>query len=263
MGTEVNWLPPKNGGGVLERPFNLEVSGSIIPGVLWVPAASTTSVPLVLLGHGGSVHKRSFRNLELSRWLATEAGIASMAIDGPYHGERVGEPLTAAEYQGLIKKEGLNVVIDRMVCDWEAALNVMNSVDVLDAAHLGYFGLSMGTRFGVPLAAALGDALRCAVFGKFGLLEASGMYEDTDATNRLRVDAADVSAPTLQHVQWDDELFPREGQFALFEALGASEKELIAYPGGHRDLHPVAHLRWRSFITRHLAQIDPSDRDSG
>jgi hypothetical protein len=28
-----------------------------------------------------------------------------------------------------------------------------------------------------------------------------------------------VSAPVLYHVRWDDEIFPRDGQFELFEAL--------------------------------------------
>ena len=35
--------------------------------------------------------------------------------------------------------------------------------------------------------------------------------------DRLTADAGQVSAPTLLHVQWDDELFPRQGQFALFD----------------------------------------------
>jgi hypothetical protein len=99
MESEVQLLPPKNGDGVLERSFSLEVSGSIVPGVLWLPAESGAPVPLVLLGHGGSGHKRSSRHLELSRWFTKEAGIAAMAIDGPYHGDRISEPLTAAEYR--------------------------------------------------------------------------------------------------------------------------------------------------------------------
>ena len=61
-----------------------------------------------------------------------------------------------------------------------------------------------------------------------------------------------VSAPTLLHVQWDDELFPREGQFALFEALGTTEKQLIAYSGSHRETDPTAPARWCDFIVRHL-----------
>jgi dienelactone hydrolase len=252
MGIEVNWLPPKSRDGVREGSFNFEVSGTVVPGVMWLPAEPGSPVPLILLGHGGSGHKCSSRNLELSRWFAKEAGMASMAIDGPYHGERVTSPLGAGEYQGLIREEGAGLVVDRMVRDWRAAIEAMASVDSIDTAALGYIGLSMGTRFGVPLASALGGDLRCAVFGKFGLVEAAGLYEGVDMADRLTADAGQVSAPTLLHVQWDDELFPRQGQFALFDALGSSEKEMIAYPGGHRELNPMAPVHWRSFVARHL-----------
>jgi dienelactone hydrolase len=254
MRNQVTWLAPKSDDGVLERSFALGVSGTIVPGILWLPADPGPSLPLVLLGHGGSGHKRSSRNLELSRWFAKEAGMASMAIDGPYHGERVISPLGPGAYQDLIRTEGIDVVVDRMVRDWRAALDVMATVRSLDTAALGYVGHSMGTRFGVPLASVLGDDLRCAVFGKFGLVQAAGLYEGTDMTDRLTADAAQVSAPTLLHVQWDDELFPREGQFALFDALGASDKQMIAYPGGHRDLNPMAPVHWRCFIARFLAR---------
>jgi dienelactone hydrolase len=253
MGHYVSWLPDESRDGVLERSFTVEVSGTVVPGVLWQPAEPGDRVPIVLLGHGGSARKRSVRNLELSRWFATEAQTASMAIDGPYHGDRATRPRGAGGYQELIRAEGLGVVVDRMVRDWRAALDAVGNVDALDTGALGYIGLSMGTRFGIPLAAALGDALRGAVFGKFGLVGAPGMYDGMDMKDRLTTDAGRVSAPTLLHVQWDDELFPREGQFALFDALGASDKELIAYPGGHGDLNPIAPLRWRSFIATRLA----------
>jgi dienelactone hydrolase len=252
MGTKVTWLAAHaRQDGSKERAFHLEMPGSIVPVVLWLPVESQGPAPLLLLGHGGSGHKRSDRNLEVAR-AATQTGIAAMAIDGPYHGDRVPSRLLAPEYQALIKAEGLDVVVNRMVKEWRASIDALGDVDEVDTTTLGYFGLSMGTRFGVPLAAVLGDALRCAVFGKFGLVAATGFHEGMDMSNRLTVDAGLISASTLFHVQWDDEQFPRVGQFALFDALGTPDKQLIAYSGPHEETNPSAPTYWCDFMTRSL-----------
>ncbi len=47
-----------------------------------------------------------------------------------------------------------------------------------------------------------------------------------------------ICAPVLYHVQWDDEVFPRDGQFELFDALASTDKQLIAKPGPHGQTHP-------------------------
>jgi hypothetical protein len=54
-------------------------------------------------------------------------------------------------------------------------------------------------------------------------------------------------------VQWDDAIFPRDGQFELFDALGSADKHLIARPGPHGETHPDDEASWRDFIGRTAA----------
>jgi dienelactone hydrolase len=113
-------------------------------------------------------------------------------------------------------------------------------------------GFSMGTRFGLPYVAAAGDRLRCAVLGKNGLRQASSTPPGANMAPRFARDAPAIHIPVLFHVQWDDELFPRDGQFDLFDAIGAADKQLIAFPGPHSTSSPAAVQAWCAFATHHL-----------
>lgn len=250
----VEWVgPPVPRGAVVERSFRLSRPASVIPGAAWLPPAGASAPPVVLLGHGGSGHKRSDRIVSLARWFAAEAGLAAVAIDGPYHGERVDPPLDVAEYQARIAAEGMEVVLDRMAGDWQATVAGLGSVGIVDADRAAYLGVSMGTRFGLPFAAAMGARLRCVVFGKFGLRQGPALNDGLAAPRRFAADARRTCAPVLFHLQWHDEIFPRDGQLALFDLLGSADKQLIGYAGPHAETRPDAIGQWRDFVVRHLA----------
>jgi dienelactone hydrolase len=240
-------------GGVTERRFDLERESGIVPGILWTPAQHDRPLPLVLMGHGGSGHKRADRQLMLARRLATVSQIAAAAIDGPYHGDRVPEMMDRRQYQEMLAAAGVEKVTDGMVDDWGATLDALSQLDAIDADRIAYVGFSMGTRFGLPYVAAAGDRLRCAVLGKNGLRQGSSMVGATTMAPRFTQDAPTIKVPLLFHVQWDDELFPRDGQFELFDLLGSSDKRLIAFPGPHGGAAPAAVQAWCDFLAHHLA----------
>jgi dienelactone hydrolase len=231
--------------------LRVEREGAAVPALAWLPATGRPS-PVVLLGHGGSGSKRSPRNERLGQWFAAH-GVAAMAIDGPFHGERVAEPMSAPAYQQLMVERGVEAVIDGMVQDWRAALAVVTATGRVDPDRCGYLGLSLGSRFGIPVAADLGPRLRCAVFGKFGLLQSGAFPAGLGRPGLTRIAAGRITAPLLLHMQWDDELFPRDGALALFDALASADKTLLARPGPHAGTHPDDEPTWRSFIRAHLA----------
>lgn len=249
--TTLRWIgEPSSEVGVTERRFDLGRESGTVPGILWTPTEHDRPVPLVLMGHGGSGHKRSDRQLMLGRRLAMVSQMASATIDGPYHGDRVPEQLDRSQYQGMMAAMGVDKVTDGMVDDWSTTLDALGQLDGIDATRIAYMGFSMGTRFGLPYVAAAGDRLRCAVLGKNGMRQASGM---ANMAPRFERDAPIIKLPVLYHVQWDDELFPRDGQFELFDLLGTSDKRLIAFPGPHGTSTPEAVHAWCEFVTRHLA----------
>ena len=234
-------------GDVCEREFSVERAGHAIPGIVWRPASSSGPHALVLMGHGGSGHKRSAKMLRMGRIFAGDYGWWAAAIDGPVHGARGAvSDATDPAYRRMWQRTD---VVQSMIDDWRAVLDALSVRAEIDAGRIGYWGVSMGTMFGLPYVAS--DArIRAAVLGKAGMRGPSVQRSGIDA--HFEIYAPKLAVPVLFTMQWDDERFDRDGQLELFESLGSSDKRLHAYPGKHADDGPEALETSAAFLGRLL-----------
>ena len=234
-------------GAACERDFTVERQGQTIPGVVWHPPMASGPQPLILMGHGGSGHKRSANMTRLGQIFAGEYGWWAAAIDGPVHGGRgpVTDPTDPAYRQMWQRPD----VVQDMIDDWRATLDALSALSAVDAARIGYWGVSMGTMFGLPYVASE-PRVRVAVLGKAGMHGTSVQRSGIDT--HFKAYASQVTVPVLFAMQWDDERFARDGQLELFDNLGSRDKRLHAYPGQHADNGPEAFEVEAAFLRRYL-----------
>ncbi len=210
-----------------------------VPATLWLPADGQGPWPAVLVGHGAGGHKEAPIVLRAAREL-TALGCAVVSIDLPFHGDRTPPDevgLSAAERRTRLGLDGWRarnaVATTEAVADWRAALDAAQGRPEVRDGPAGYFGLSLGTRSGLPLTAAE-DRIGAAALGLFGYSAETGPAGVAEAARGVRV-------PVLFLVQWNDELYPRDDGLALFDLLASPRKTLHANPGRHLDI-PAAEI---------------------
>ena len=232
---------------MLTREFDVQAEGRRVPVVLWTPAGPPARRPLVLLGHGGSQHKTHPGIVDLASRFVGNHGFAAAAIDGPIHGARrahelVG-PAMQAEFLAMWKEDNR---VDAMVADWRAAIDALIASCGMEPTAIGWYGVSMGTAYGLPLAAAE-PRIRVALLGMWGA--------DFPNSERLARDAAKLRCPVLFQQKWNDQLFTREGQLELFDRLGSEEKWLKIYPGPHAPVAGEQLMDIEDFLARRLCRL--------
>ena len=235
--------------GVTERRFELRVGDASVPGILWTPEGAEGPRPLVLIGHGGTQHKRIDNVLALARSLVRHRGYAAVAIDAPNHGGR-GTPQGMEEFRRRIvsgrftveQRLELEASANRAVKEWTATLDAVEQLPEVGRGAVGYWGLSMGTSIGVRFIASE-PRIKCAVLGLFGL------RAGPDTLDRA---ARDVTVPLLFLFQLNDELVPLESGLMLFMAFGSETKTMHLNPGGHVQVPPFERVDYETFFTRHL-----------
>ncbi|WP_256839223.1 dienelactone hydrolase family protein [Ornithinimicrobium faecis] len=237
-----------------ELAFTAHSAGGPVPALAWLPTCDDGDPPppVVLLAHGGSGHKGIDRHRRLATRLAGDHGIAALAIDGPFHGARAVPGDGGLAYQQRVIAQGPHSVHQSMAQDWHSALSVLVDDRLIGSGRIGFLGLSMGARYGLAACAQLGTRLAAAVIGKFGLASTDEAMTAMGATDLNRSSAAAIVAPVLQHVQWDDEVFTRDGQLELFEHFASPEKVLRARAGLHHQTRDDDEDAWVHHLVSHL-----------
>lgn len=230
----MEWIDEQTSRGVTERRFDIEVDGQTVPGILWTPEDATDTRPLVLLGHGGSQHKRAPNILALARRLVRHLGFAAAAIDGPQHGDRIegGSDLTLDRMRLRMNEDPTETAraFRAIRKEWSETLTALKATGGVGDGPTGYWGLSMGTVIGLPFVASE-PRIDAAVLGLMGI--------PADARGES---ARSIKIPVLFIVQWDDELVKRTDALALFDTLGTTDKVMHVNPGLHSAV-PAAEIQ--------------------
>jgi dienelactone hydrolase len=251
----------KSEDGVTERLFDLTVDGERVPAVLWAPESAKGERPLVLMGHGGSQHKKIGTLAARARQYAQRLGYAVLAVDAPGHGDRISREQAetlAREVGARVRGEaGSNPTFTaemlktmaertrRAVPEWKAALDAVQALPFVGKhARVGYWGVSMGTAIGVPFVASE-PRITCAVFGLAGLRAGATAMEDA---------AKAITIPVEFVFQWEDAVAPRETGRALFDAFASKEKTMHINPGAHVAIPNFEGASWERFFVRHLGK---------
>jgi dienelactone hydrolase len=247
--------------GVTERLFDLTVAGERVPAVIWAPDGAQGPRPLVLMGHGGSQHKKIGSLAARARIYARKFGYAILAIDAPGHGDRISreEAAKLAEEVGArVRGEAGSATpftlmktmterAERAIPEWKAALDAVQALPFVGKhERVGYWGVSMGTAIGVRFVAAE-PRIKCAVLGLAGLRSGADAYEK--AANAITI-------PIEFVFQWEDAVASRESGIALFNAFGSKEKSMHINPGAHADIPQFEGASWERFFVRHLGTAE-------
>lgn len=206
--------------------FTLHHNGGTVPATFWNASETAGSVPpLTLLQHGGPFHKRHERSDWLAETIVARTGGAVLLIDGPIHGQRRNDAPGIEEMLAAFERHWRqNPGIEAMVSDWRIALDAVLEQGWADPGRIVWFGMSMGTAYGVPLC-AMDDRIKAAALGMWGI--------DWGQEAVLLDYARRVKTLTLFQIKTEDEIFSVDGQRKLFDALGAPNKCLRTFPGGH------------------------------
>jgi pimeloyl-ACP methyl ester carboxylesterase len=248
----LRFMSETSSNGVLEREFVL----GDITGVLWSPESATDRASLVLMGHGGGLHKKTPGLVVRAREAVTSWNFTVVAIDAPGHGDRartgedeqahadLRQSVTAGDTERFasVSMRYMDSLAERAVPEWQAVLDALQDIpEIGTEAPIGYGGgMSLGSAIGVPLAAAE-PRITAAVFGG-GFFVSEAVLE---AARRITV-------PIQFLLPLDEEHVDRGSVLALFDAFASKDKTLLANPGTHRA------MRWvgvdKEFLARQFGR---------
>ena len=224
--------------GMTQRHFTLDGANGPVPGVSWSPIDGPAD-RLLLLGHGGTLHKK-VEYIQLVAQYAVTKGFQAVAIDGPGHGERA-FPDIEQDDDWFVNTWHRGGGTDGIVADWEATVTFMEQEH--SPRPTAWWGLSMGTMMGLPV--VVNDRrISVSVLGLMG-----GWGPNADDLTRL---APKLDRPLRFLLQWDDEVVPRAQCLDLFDKIGSERKTLHANPGLHANVPEVEVVSSIDYLDQYL-----------
>ena len=229
---------------VIERDFTL----GHVSGVVWSPTA-IDDAPLILMGHGGGLHKRAPGLVERARYYVTSFGFRAAAIDAPGHGDRPRSEQDAqwvtAMLQARAAGQSITPIVneynaslaERTVPEWRATLDALQAE--FGVGPVGYTGMTLASAIGIRLM-AIEPRITAAAVG--GVLLDEPLLEA----------ARKILIPIQFLLPWNDAEISREDGFALFDAFASEEKTLHANPGSHYEVPWYETEDSGRFFVRHL-----------
>ena len=212
--------------------LELDAAGDRVPAALLLPLEPRPA-PAVLLLHGYTSNKEQM--VESAGRALLARGVASLGIDLPLHGERVG---SGGRVAGMSADEFRNPLA--LAQRWRAAMEecrvallYLAELPELDGERLGLVGYSMGAYLGV-MVAAREPSLRALVLAAGGDLPANLPYAPLVRTvvDPVRAVKGYAGRPLLMvHGRHDRTIRPDQAE-RLFAAAG-EPKRLLWYDGGH------------------------------
>tara|TARA_R110002124_G_scaffold63777_8_gene174619 strand:+ start:16327 stop:17088 length:762 start_codon:yes stop_codon:yes gene_type:complete len=235
--------------------FSVHHEGQSIPATFWSSRLqSGGGTPLVLLQHGGPFHKRHEHSNALAETIVERTGAAVLLIDGPIHGRRRTDTAGVEEMLAAFEQHWReNPGIDQMVSDWRTALDAVLQQRWADPNRVVWFGMSMGTAYGIPLCAAE-TRIKAAAIGMWGT--------DWGQGTSLFEHAGQMQTPALFQIKSEDEIFSLEGQRKLFDAIGSPDKCLHTFAGGHSMTAPGQLDQLLEFIIQALTSDQEASVDT-
>lgn len=213
---------------------------SSIPVSLWTPQGNARGV--VLIGHGLGVD-RTHAGVQIpAEHLVERLGIAVVAPDLPRHGVRRGERKDWAEVVAAWQTYWASGGAAELRDEWVRIAAFAR--ERFAGARLGYFGLSLGTQYGVVFVSNA-PQIAAAAFGLFG-------SEPPPKSAIMNACAPRVRCPVYFIQKQDDEIHPRASTDHLYASLGSAEKVLDSSPGRHADVSPETLARACEFLAGHL-----------
>ena len=237
MSVDIQWTLAADPGGQPTREFRIVREGKRdITGALWLvkeelpieglPNNAQAASTLMCFGHGASGDRYQAPICGLAKRFTQEAKLPVLSLDGPVHGLRqIGDGARGAFFPEFQRSDSLKDMVD----DWTCAIEEMQSLPEIGIGKLAYFGLSMGSIFGIPLLASRKD-VTVATLGLFGVQSSFPHEEEFIAA------AQKITCPLLFLMQLEDELFEREGYLKIFDLFASIDKRLHANPGLHPEI---------------------------